>query len=372
MARKKKKEKKKELTKNQKIGLTIAVILLTPAITLTIILYRSFQVKGLLDIAGKTKTEQENIMEKDLPTNDKKLPYVDPTSKYNKVDFSDHFSGNPKMNIKRQAAEGIASRAGLGPQAVKMAGAAAGGGRKKNRKKQRGGGEPSQSGTPPGFMSLKRCDYPYSWTRSDSTFLEGLGHYFTCMNIENRKFEQAYRLMIGGMFYNSPRVKPNGDFWGKIFWQIEDFAKLTIGLGLADFIKYCVFIPYQIYLLFSCSFSAGFNPIMWIIMLIFAFYCIFILWVPTMGFFPFNFFIILLLSSILVPSKGKWDLFYQVVDMYRYVWAATMWLVIGIAVPSIWGWSMKNGDPNWMPIICSWVFPPLIFFINYLIYGELI
>ena len=174
--------------------------------------------------------------------------------------------------------------------------------------------------------------------------------------------------MVGSIFYNSPRVAPDGkkDASGKFFWQIEDFAKFTIGMGLADFIKYCVFIPYQIYLLFSCSFSAGYNPIMWIIMLIFAFYCIFILWVPTGGFFPFNFFILLLLASILAPSKGKWDLFYQMVDMYRYVWAATMWLIIGISIPSIWGWTTKEGAPNWSPIICSWAFPPLIFLINYL------
>ena len=44
-------------------GYTIAVILLTPAITLTIILYRSFQVKGLLDIAGKKESVQKEIME---------------------------------------------------------------------------------------------------------------------------------------------------------------------------------------------------------------------------------------------------------------------------------------------------------------------
>ena len=170
------------------------------------------------------------------------------------------------------------------------------------------------------------------------------------------------------MFYRGPRVVPDGkkDFWGKIFWQLEDLAKFTIGLGFTDFIKYCVFFPYQIYLLISCSFSAGYNPVMWLVMLIFAICTIFGGWVWSGGFFPWTFFMILAVVSIITPSKGKWDLFYGMVDMYRYVWAVTMWLVIGIAVPSIWGWTTKNGDANWLPIICSWAFPPLVFLINYL------
>ena len=66
-------------------------------------------------------------------------------------------------------------------------------------------------------------------------------------------------------------------------------------------------------------------------------------------------------SSILSPSEGKWKLFRQIVRMYRYIWFAMIWVIIGVSIPSIWGWTKANEDPNWLPIICAWVYPPLIF-----------
>lgn len=369
MARKKKEEKeKKELTRNEKIGYTVAVILLTPAITIGVILYRSFLAQQLLKLAGKGEKAQEEILEKDYPTNPKKLPYDDGTKSHEPgmAPFTSYLDSNQKMNIKQQAAKGMARRAGLSPAAAKMASTMVGG--KKKRKNQKGGNPIGIGGEVNGFMSKKTFAEPYSWKKSDMTFFQGLGKYFIAFNIGNRQFEQKYLQMVSDMFYRGPRVVPDGkkDFWGKIFWQLEDLAKLTIGLGFTDFIKYCVFFPYQIYLLISCSFSAGYNPVMWLVMLIFAICTIFGGWVWSGGFFPWTFFMILAVVSIITPSKGKWDLFYGMVDMYRYVWAATMWLVIGIAVPSIWGWTTKNGDANWLPIICSWAFPPLVFLINYL------
>ena len=369
MARKKKEEKeKKELTRNEKIGYTVAVILLTPAITIGVILYRSFLAQQLLKLAGKGEKAQEEILEKDYPTNPKKLPYDDGTKSHEPgmAPFTSYLDSNQKMNIKQQAAEGMARRAGLSPAAAKMASTMVGG--KKKRKNQKGGNPIGIGGEVNGFMSKKTFAEPYSWKKSDMTFFQGLGEYFIAFNIGNRQFEQKYLQLVSDMFYRGPRVVPDGkkDFWGKIFWQLEDLAKFTIGLGFTDFIKYCVFFPYQIYLLISCSFSAGYNPVMWLVMLIFAICTIFGGWVWSGGFFPWTFFMILAVVSIITPSKGKWDLFYGMVDMYRYVWAVTMWLVIGIAVPSIWGWTTKNGDANWLPIICSWAFPPLVFLINYL------
>lgn len=369
MARKKKEEKeKKELTRNEKIGYTVAVILLTPAITIGVILYRSFLAQQLLKLAGKGEKAQEEILEKDYPTKPKKLPYDDGTKSHEPGmgPFTSYLDSNQKMNIKRQAAEGVARRSGLSPAAAKMAATMVGG--KKKRKNQKGGNPIGTGEQVNGFMSKKTFAEPYNWKKSDLTFLQGLGEYLIAFNIGNRQFEQKYLQMVSDMFYRGPRVVPDGkkDFWGKIFWQLEDLAKFIIGLGFTDFIKYCVFFPYQIYLLISCSFSAGYNPVMWLVMLIFAIFTIFGGWVWSGGFFPWTFFGLLSVVSIITPSKGKWDLFYGMVDMYRYVWAATMWLVIGIAIPSIWGWTTKNGDANWLPIICSWAFPPLVFFINYL------
>ena len=129
MARRGNKEKK-ELTRNEKIGYTVAVILLTPAITIGVILYRSFLTQQLLKLAGKGEKAQEEILEKDYPTKPKKLPYDDGTKSHEPG--MGPFTSYLDSNIKQQAAKGVARRAGLSPAAAKMASKMVGG--KKNRK----------------------------------------------------------------------------------------------------------------------------------------------------------------------------------------------------------------------------------------------
>ena len=368
-----KKEEKKELSNKQKWWYTVLVLFFAPVITVCVILHRSFLGKMLTRLNGMDEKEKDVVLEKLYPTNQTKPPYAKLGSKIdprkdpkNTQDFTTYIA-----DPKKAAAKAAMKRGGIDPATANLLATFMGGGKKKRKKNQRGGSGLG-GGTPKTFMSLDNYSFPYNLKDSEYTFLQGLGEYFISFSSENRKFEKKYMTIISDMLYPTERKVPgkDEDKWTKIGWELIDISKLTLGLGLSEIVKLICYAVYNIYLLFFCSFQAGPNPLMWIVCLIFGIITL-IVGVGTLGFFPFQFYAILAAGAVFTPDKGKWEFFNQIMNMYKYVWMTIIWLTYGIAIPSIWGWTTKNGDTNWFPIICSWVFPPLIFAIQYLGLGVM-
>jgi len=346
---------------------TIGVIIVAPIIWWCIIWQRSYLVKMLTRLSGKEKKEKEKELEKVYPTNQTKLPYAKPGSKVdprkdpkNTNDFTTYIK-----DPKKAAAEAALKSMGLSPTVASAVAAAAGGGRKRKKKrKQRGGNNSDIERVDDGsFMSMGYYGFPYDLKDSEYTFLQGLGEYFISFTSKNREFEQKYMMLASDILYKSKREVPGKDAEKstRILWEITDFSKLTFGLGFTEIIKLICFIPYNIYLVFYCAFQAGPNPLMWIACLIFG-----ILTVIGFGFYPFQFYILLGLSSVLSNDKGKNEFMKEIMRMYKFVWMALLWITYGIAIPSVQGWTLPNEEPNWFWIICSWVFPPVIFGLDYL------
>ena len=366
MARKGKKEEKKEMRTETKWVLTVVICLFTPFFVGGFILYRSFLVKMLTNISGFDDKEQDKMLDKIYPTNTSLPPYddgknPDPTQNpANTKPFTTYLPDNKADLQKKVAAEAL-KRAGVNPKYAKAAAAVMAGGKKKKRK-QRGGSAPQAPAKKKRlpFMSLNNYGFPYDLKESEYWFISGWGDYFVDFMAKNREFEKKYVKLVSNIFYPEERVVPgeNADWVEKITFQIFDALKLIVGLGFTDIIKYGLFLIWNVILLFWCAFSS--NPFMWIPLLIFGIFQL-VTGALTAGFFPFQFYTIMAASSILSPSEGKWKLFRQIVRMYRYIWFAMIWVIIGVSIPSIWGWTTANEDPNWLPIICAWIYPPMIF-----------
>ena len=270
----KKSDKKKEMTQNEKIILSIIFVFLGFILVLFFIYFQS----SVLYIILKSTTNSE-FLKKNLPTDDK---IYDRTSNSTASNKSISGGGN-ELPIKEKKS----------------------------------------------YLDPLRPGLPYSWIGNENIVLHGIGHYFKTFFQTQRGMLSSFLQGVRDIFYEEYK-KPS-----TTQESVFDYLKFTFAL---PFLASLLYIGNNISSLCILFWGAVNNQSWLLIPLLILAFVVLFLGILNLYFWPIGFFAIYLSLFILKLNEGKKQLFVEYGKRYKWLWFLKIILFWFVSISWTWNW----------------------------------
>ena len=295
------KKEKKELTTNEKIAITILLVIGVP---LGVLLHIYLQA-GLLDsiLIATTTDAAKNLS---APIDPNKLPYARPGVK--RDPRNDPSNSKSVFEIIDEDRKPLIQKGG-------------------NREKFNKAVNDAK-----GFIHSNKWGWPYSWCENENWLMNSVGHYFATFFITIRSVFVKYMQTLNEVIGDEVRKEPNG-----LFDKIKDFAIFAGLMPLCNSILFTgQYVVSAAAIIWAAINNQNIFSIFWLVV---AFCCIVFGWLQFPQYFwPFQFVNVYLTLYMLKLKPDKSDIFRTYGKRYKLCWAALIVLIWFLSISYVWKW----------------------------------
>lgn len=294
-------KKKKKLTTNEKIAITILLVIGVP---LGVLLHIYLQA-GILDsvLIATTTNAAKNLS---APTDPNKVPYARPGVK--RDPRNDPSNSKSVFEIIDEDRKPLVQKGGNQEKFNKAANDAK------------------------GFIDPNKWGWPYSWCENENWLMNSIGHYFATFFITIRSVFVKYMQTINEVVGDEVKKQPDG-----LFDKIKDFAIFAGLMPLCNSILFTgQYVVSAAAIIWAAINNQNIFSILWLVV---AFCCIVFGWLQFPQYFwPFQFVNMYLTLYMLKLKPDKTEIFRTYGKRYKLCWAALIVLIWFLSISYVWEW----------------------------------